>query len=803
MTMVKKKVSAPKMKEKERELKRKKNQAVKGTEQRKMLKQVQHEVSTHELSSKSKPLIPKKLSFKKLFNTKWKKISAFAFLLFIIFDFWLFWDLPLPSQLDTNQTPVSTRLFDRNGKLLYEIYADKRSTPITLSDIPDTVKQATISIEDKDFYNHYGVDFVGIGRAVYKTIFKQKLEGGSTLTQQLVKTALLTPDRTLRRKIRELALTLIVETIYSKDEILTMYLNQIPYGSTAYGIESASELYFGKPVKDLNLSESALLAGLTASPSKYSPFGSQPELAKQRQEIVLRRMVEDKYITQEEADAAKKEELRFSKQETLKAPHFVLWVKEQLAEKYGETVVEKGGLRVTTTLDLDVQETAEKAVADEVEKLTKQNVGNGAAIVTRPSTGEILAMVGSKDYFADDEDGKVNIMFRERQPGSSIKPLNYALAIADGKITASTPFADVPTCFTQAGTALYCPKNYDGTFHGAVQTRFALGNSYNIPAVRTLAVNGLEHFVDFSNKMGISTFVDPSRYGLSLTLGGGEVLPSDMAIAYGVFANGGIKQPLMPILKIEDWKGKLLEEIKPDDTALTGDRVLDSGTSFIISQMLSDNNARTAAFGPSSFLNVKSHPEVSVKTGTTNDRKDNWTIGYTSNAVVVAWVGNNDNSPMSGAVSGVSGASPIWNTIMKYTLDKAEKGTYSKNDDGHAWPKQPKEVVGAQVCATTGNLPAEGSQEGGCQIRFEYFLSSKVGAGVQTGATDVQIDKTNQALVYDPSKIPQENIETQNRSFVLDPLGTMVCLDCQIASQSATIRYPLTIQKNSPSPITQ
>jgi penicillin-binding protein 1C len=741
----------------------------------------------------------KRWSFKRLVNTKRKKFLAFLFLVCMGFGIWLFWDLPLPSQLATSQVPVSTRLFDRNGKPLYEIYADKKSTPVKLEEIPENVKQATIAIEDKDFYNHHGVAITGILRAAYKTVFRQKLEGGSTLTQQLVKITLLTSDRTLRRKIRELVLTLVVETIYSKDKILEMYLNQIPYGGTAYGIEAASELYFGKKVTELNLAESALLAGLTASPSKYSPLGSQPELAKERQAIVLRRMVEDNYITQEEADEAKEQELTYVKAQAFKAPHFVLWVKEKLAEEYGEAMVEKGGLRVTTSLDLDVQETAEKAVADEVEELTKQNVGNGAALVTRPSTGEILAMVGSKGYFAEDEDGKVNIMFRERQPGSSIKPLNYALAISDGKITASTPFADVPTCFTQAGTSAYCPRNYDGNFHGAVQTRFALGNSYNIPAVRTLALNGLEHFMDFANKMGITTFTDPSRYGLSLTLGGGEVHPIDMASAYGVFANQGIKQPLTPILKVEDWKGKVLAEFDPEMEALSGDRVLDAETSFIISHILSDNNARIGAFGPSSFLNVKGHPEVSVKTGTTNDRRDNWTIGYTPLAVVVAWVGNNDNSPMSGGVSGVSGASPIWNTIMKYTLDKAEKGDYSKDEEGHAWSKQPKDVVGANICATTGNNPGGDAGSPDCPTRFEYFKKDFVGATVQAGATDVQIDKTNGTLVYDPTKLPPENLETQNRQFLLDPLGTMVCLDCQIASQSATIRYPLVQRKTTPS----
>ncbi len=742
----------------------------------------------------SEPKQPKK-SFKERFLSKrgLKRLALIAVVLGLFT--WLFWGLPLPTKLDDSQVPVSTKLYDRKGNLLYEIYADKKSTPVDLGDIPDNVKHATIAIEDKDFYKHYGVSFVGIARAAYKTLTGQRLEGGSTLTQQLIKITLLTPERNLKRKIREVALTLIVETMYTKDQILEMYLNQIPYGSTAYGIGAASELYFNKNVADLDLAEASLLAGMTASPSKYSPFGSKPELAKQRQESVLRRMVEDNYVTQEEADAAKDEELHFVRQDTLKAPHFSLWIKELLAEKYGEAVVEKGGLRVTTTLDLDVQEFAQKAVADEVGKLTKQNVGNGAALVTRPTTGEILAMVGSKDYFAEDEDGKVNIIFRERQPGSSIKPLNYVLAISDGKITASTPFADVPTCFTTGGQKPYCPKNYDGSFHGAVQTRFALGNSYNIPAVRTLALNGIENFIDFANKIGITTFNDPSRYGLSLTLGGGEVHPADMAVAYGVLANEGIKQPLLGILKVEDWRGKVLEEVNPEKIELTGDRVLDDGSAFIISHILSDNGSRTAAFGSSSFLNVKGHPEASVKTGTTNDRKDNWTIGYTEDAVVVAWVGNNDNQPMSGAVSGVSGASPIWNTIIKYTLDKAEKGAYSKNSNGHKFPKQPAGVVGANVCVTSGTLPGDS----GCPTRFEYFLADHVGAAVSTGITDVKIDKTTGSVTYDDS-LPPEQVEMQQRPFILDPLGTIICTDCQIASQSATIKYPL---RGTPTPRAQ
>lgn len=701
---------------------------------------------------------------------------------------WLFWDIPLPTQLTTQQVPVSTKIFDRNGKLIYEVYADKRSTPIDLEEIPEYLKNATIAVEDKDFYKHYGVSFTGIMRAAYKTVVERRLQGGSTLTQQLVKNSLLTPERTVKRKIREFALTLIVETIYSKDQILELYLNQTPYGGTAYGIGAASELYFGKNAKDLTLAESALLAGLPVSPSRYSPFGSNPELAKGRQELVLRRMVEDEYISQEEEENAKNEELRYSRPERLLAPHFALWIKGILAQEYGEAVVEKGGLRVYTTLDLDLQEFAEEAVATEVAKLKEQKVGNGAALVTRPKTGEILAMVGSKDYFAEDEDGKVNLIFAKRQPGSSIKPLNYALALRDKKITPSTPLADVPTCFSVLGQAPYCPRNYDYTFRGATHVRFALGNSYNIPAVRVLALNGIENFIDFSEDLGITTFTDISRFGLSLTLGGGEVIPADMAVAFGVFANQGIKQPLIGITKVTDWRGKVLEEVNIEEIELSGQRVLDQEVSFLISHILQDNNARSAAFGAGSFLNVSGHPEASVKTGTTNERRDNWTIGYTEYAVVLTWVGNNDNTQMSGAVSGISGASPIWNVIMKEVLDKAEEGTYSEKENGHAWPKQPQGVVGANICVTTGNLPGN-PDEPECATRFEYFLADKVGAGIESGSKDVEVFRDTGQLANEEA-LPEQK-ETQNHPFLLDPLGTLVCLDCPIASSSARISYPL------------
>ena len=714
-----------------------------------------------------------------------KKIAYFVVL--GLMSIWLFWGLPLPTKLSAANFPVSTKIFDRKGQLIYEIFTDKKSDPVALDDVPQHVIDATLAIEDKDFYDHYGVSFTGVTRAAFNTLFRSKLQGGSTLTQQLVKNALLSPERTIRRKARELLLTLLVESIYSKDKILELYLNQIPYGSTAYGIGAASNLYFGKSAKDLTLAEAALLAGLTQAPTKYSPFGVNPDAAVSRQHVVLSLMVDEGYITQEQEEEAKNQEVKFAQAQSLTAPHFALWIKEQLAEEYGDAVVEQGGLRVTTTLYLDLQKTAEEAVAEEVAKLADQNVGNGAAIVLKPDTGEILAMVGSKDYQAEDEDGKVNIIFANRQPGSSIKPLNYALALRDEKITLSTPIADIPTCFAVVGQQLYCPVNYDFTFHGATQVRFALGNSYNIPAVKVLALNGLENFVEFAKEMGLSTLGDPENYGLSLTLGGGEVRPIDMATAFGVFANQGIKVEPFGILKVEDYKGKVLAETNTAE--IEGDRILDAEVTYLISHVLLDNNARSQSFGAGSFLNVRGHPEVSVKTGTTNDFKDNWTIGYTGQAVVTTWVGNNDNTPMRGAISGVSGASPIWNIIMGAVLDKAEDGFYDADAEGHAWPQEPEGIVGRVVCWQDGRVA---NQEGdpGCESRFEYFLTGSLPA-VNTEHRDVFIDKTTGALAG--PDIPPEQIEPQGHQILFDPLGEMFCLDCPnpVPAWSSTIRYPL------------
>jgi penicillin-binding protein 1C len=731
-----------------------------------------------------------KPKIKQLFTTRRGVKGLIYWGILLIVGTYLFWGIPLPTRLTSETIPVSTKIFDRNGKLIYEIYTDKKRTPIKINDVPKYLKDATISIEDKNFYSHRGFDVLGIVRGLSKIVTAGRAEGGSTLTQQLVKNALLTDERTIRRKAQELILTMIVEGIYNKNQILEMYLNSIPYGGTAYGIEAASETYFGKQVKDLNLAESALLAGLPQRPSTYSPFGAHPELAKSRQAEVLKQMVANKYISQDDSNKAFKEPLIYASINPPQAPHFALWIKEQLTNKYGVKMVEQGGLRVYTTLDLDIQNIAQLAVATEVGKLKKQKVGNGAAIVTRPGTGEILAMVGSKDYFALDEDGKVNITIASRQPGSSIKPLNYALAIKDKKITPATAIADVPTCFNVVGQETYCPVNYDGTFHGLVEARFALGNSYNIPAVKILALNGLENFIAFIKQMGLTTITDPKDYGLSATLGGLLVRPYDMAQAFGVFANQGISQPLTAITKVTDWKGNVLEETDPTKNNLTGTRILEPTVTFLISHILLDNNARSSAFGPSSYLNVSGHPEVSVKTGTTNDRRDNWTIGYTANAVVVTWVGNNDNTSMSGAVSGVSGASPIWNKIMKLVLDKAEKGAYDTNEKGHSWPKQPDGVVGATICSDTGGAPpSQDPANPGCPTRFEYFLSGTVPGTANVVNQDVFINNATGQMAAQGD--PPDQIHPENKPIYTDPDGTLYCLTCPISSASATIRYPL------------
>ncbi|MBI5614054.1 transglycosylase domain-containing protein [Candidatus Gottesmanbacteria bacterium] len=569
--------------------------------------------------------------------------------------------LPNPELLSRRDLEVTTKIFDRNGNLLYEIYADQNRTPLRLADIPDSMKQATIAIEDREFYQHQGFSIKGIIRAS-KEMFTSKrvVQGGSTITQQLIKSALLSPDISFIRKMKEIILAFWAERLYTKNQILEMYLNQVPYGGTAWGGEAASRTYFGKPMKNLSLAETALLAGLPAAPSDYSPYGSHPEKAFDRQAEVLRRMVEDRYITREQARDALAQELHFiPPRVSIRAPHFVMYVKELLEKQYGSRLVEKGGLRIVTSLDIGTQEKVQEILRKQIESLKYLRVGNGGALVTNPKTGEILAMVGSKDYFNSADQGNVNVTTSLRQPGSSIKVVNYAAALENG-FTASTVIDDSPITYQSAGTTAYSPVNYDSKFHGLTPLRYALGNSYNIPAVKVLAKIGLKTMIDKGRLMGIESWEDESRFGLSLTLGGGEVTMLEMAEVFGTLANSGKRNDVLPILEVTDYTGKVIERNVPRK----GIKATTPETAWIMSNILSDNNARVAAFGPNSSLVIPGKT-VSVKTGTSNDKRDNWTVGYTPSLVTTVWVGNNDNSPMDPYLtSGITGAAPIWHDIM-------------------------------------------------------------------------------------------------------------------------------------------
>lgn len=658
-------------------------------------------------------------------QTKSFLVSRLAFFIFIGFIVLILFtgglfafyakDLPQPDKI-VRREGFATKIFDRNGELLYDVFADQRRTPVSLDEIPEHLKNATIAIEDKNFYKHGGFDPTGIFRAFFNIIVHRRLQGGSTLTQQLVKNVLLTPQRTIPRKIKEFILSVQIENRYSKDEILQMYLNEAPYGGTAWGVASAAETYFGKPVAELNLIESAVLAGLPQRPSAYSPFGDDPKAYLGRTETVLRRMQEDGYITSEQKKEAVKQlkEVEFAAEGlNFKAPHFVMYVKKQLEERYGQRVVEQGGLKVTTTLDYSIQEEAQKAVTEEIAKVESLHITNGAAIVLDAQAGEILAMVGSKNYNDPDYDGKVNVTLSLRQPGSAIKPVTYVTALKKG-YTASTLLMDTPTVFPGGqGLPDYKPVNYDGQFHGPLQVRFALGNSINLAAVKMLAMVGLKDMLATGYEMGLST-LEPSkenlrRLGLSVTLGGGEVRLIELAQAYCAFANGGLRVEPISILKVEDRSGQVLEEYKP----ISGSRVLTEGESFLISHILSDNNARLITFGEGSYLNVSGR-QIAVKTGTTNDKRDNWTIGWTPQLVAGVWVGNNDNSEMKQVASGVSGAAPIWRRVILAAL----KG---KPSTGFSVPGG---IVTAEVDLVSGYRVHDGFPS-----RTEYFIQGTEPAG--------------------------------------------------------------------------
>lgn len=594
-------------------------------------------------------------------------------------------DLPNPEKLADRQIIESTKIFDRTGAiLLYDIHGEEKRTIIPFGQMPDSIKNATLVIEDVNFYHHFGIDFKGILRALIADVMGKKLsQGGSTITQQFIKSSFLTPEKTFSRKIKEAILSIELELKYPKDKIFEAYLNQIPYGANAYGIEAAAQTYFNKNARDLILAESALLAALPQAPSYYSPYGSHFEELKGRQEYILDRMQSFGFIAKEEAEKAKQEKLAFNPPKaTIKAPHFVMYVKEYLEEKYGQEFVEKGGLKVYTTIDWELQQLAEDVISNGVKNNEKKyRAYNGALIAISPKTGQILAMAGSKDYFAEPSpkgcnpgkncrfEPNVNVAIRERQPGSSFKPFAYAVAFKKG-YTPETVIFDLPTEFNPScpasagyvnfeGQKCYNPQNYTGNFSGPVILREALAQSLNVPSVKVLYLAGVNETINLAQDLGITTLKDRSRYGLALVLGGGEVKLLDMTSAFGVFANEGVRQQKTSILKIETAGGDILEEWQSKPV-----EVLDKQTSRIISDILSDNKARTPVFGPNSPLYLPDRP-VAAKTGTTQEYRDAWTIGYTPSLAVGVWAGNNDNAPMTKEGAGLYAAAPLWNEFMK------------------------------------------------------------------------------------------------------------------------------------------
>lgn len=687
-------------------------------------------------------------------------ITQYAFFgiiggIFVVIGLFLWYsrDLPTPEKLSASNLSQSTRILDREGVVLYDIYGDQNRTYVELKNISKPMQQATIAIEDQDFYINEGYSVRGYLRVIRDVLLLKGLTGGSTLTQQLVKNTLLTSERTIPRKIKEFILAVEVDKKYSKDQILELYLNVAPYGGTAVGVEAASELYFGKKAKDLNLVESAILAGFPQRPSYYSQ--SQKAYI-ERTKNVLRRMREDGYITKDDEKKATNQldQIEFAKRkQAIKAPHFSFYVKQLLIDElqFDENFVEQGGLQVTTTLDYELQEKAENVVAEEVEKARSLKVGNGAAVVINPQNGEIIAMVGSKDFFATESgkqsfDGQFNVVTQAlRQPGSSIKPVTYASAIQKG-YTASSLLMDTKVVFPNPNDKDYEPKNYDGKFHGPVQIRFTLGSSLNVPAVKMLAKVGVKDMLTLAHTMGFSTLAPTTaninRFGLSITLGGGEVKPLELASSYGAFANGGYKVEPVAILKVTDRKGKVLYEKKDAKKQ----RVLTEDVAFIISHILLDNNARLITFGPNSYLNITSRP-IAVKTGTTDDKRDNWTVGWAPNALVMTWVGNNDNSPMGNVASGVTGAAPIWRRIILEVLKGKPVEEFRKPDN----------VVAVTIDSLGGGLPVDGQQ-----TRSEYFIKGTEPQGPSAIYKKIKVSKADNNKLASDSEIEKGEYDIKN-----------------------------------------
>jgi len=627
-------------------------------------------------NKKHKPLRIRKKTLKTLAWIVGGLIIAGLFIIATVVA-WVSRDLPNPNQLINRDIAQSTKIFDRTGeKVLYEISGDEKRTLVAIEEIPDHVKKATIALEDKNFYNHGGFSLWAMFRTALTNVVFQRSAGGSTLTQQFIKNAVLTPEKKITRKIKELVLSYRLEKKFSKDEILQMYLNEIPYGSNAYGVEAASQKYFGKSIKDVSLEEAAVLAAIIQLPSRYSPYGPNKDLLLGRKDYVLKLMVEQGYVSEKESAEAQAREIIFKKPETnIKAPHFVMYIKDILAEKYGEKTVERGGLKIYTTLDLYKQEIAEQVITEKTKNYPEKYGANNASLVSiDPKTGQILVMVGSRDYFDDSIDGQVNVSTRARQPGSSIKPMVYAALFEKG-YTPNTILFDCQTNFSTNPAQPYEPNNYSGNFLGPVSIRKALAGSLNIPAVKAIYLADVNNVIDLAESAGYSTLYPRSRFGLALVLGGAEVKLLEHTNAYSTFARDGLMSPVVGILKVEDKDGNILEEYEPAEK-----KVMSSQTARMINSILSDNEARSYVFGIKNNLVIAGRT-VAAKTGTTNDYHDAWTIGYTPSLVTGVWVGNNDNKAMTGRADGSVIAAPIWKDYMTRILGDTPAENFKAPDD--------------------------------------------------------------------------------------------------------------------------
>ena len=694
----------------------------------------------------------KKAKRKKLFKIL---VGVFSFLLAVfifagtVVAFWIA-TLKIPDAGSLNDLKVaqSTKIYDRTGKIiLWDIHSDIQRTVVPLADISRHIKNATIATEDSSFYQHKGIDLPGIIRATLVNLKSGKLsQGGSTISQQLVKNTLLTTDKTFARKIKEIILTLKIEKKLSKDKILEIYLNAVPYGGSNYGIESASRNFFGKNASAISLAEAAYLASLTKAPTYYSPYGNNQEELAQRKDFVLSKMAELGFAAPEETETAKKEKVNFLTKglNTVKAPHFSVYIRAYLEEKYGKDVVEQGGLKVIATIDYPLQEKAEQIAAKYAkENKEKFNASNNSIVAIDPKTGQILVMVGSKDYFNQEDQGNFNVALAHRQPGSAIKPFVYAAAFEKGyspntvvfdvrtefnpscldKYATNTPASSSSSSSSDEKDECYMPENYDHNYRGPVILRDALAQSLNVPSVKTLYLAGIRDSLDLMKDMGITSLTDPDRYGLTLVLGGGEVSLLEMTGAYAVFANNGVRNPPVGILKVEDKSGTVLEEYRNESR-----QVLDKNIALTISDILSDNKARTPAFGASSPLYFPDRP-VAAKTGTTNDYKDAWVLGYTPSLAAGAWFGNNDNTPMEKMVAGFIVA-PMWNEFLMEAFKDLPKEEFEK-------PKK-----------TRGNKP---------------FLN-----GEWLGGQTYLVDKISGKLAteFTPPELVQEKVLTQIHSIL-------------------------------------